>query len=449
MTVTTLPRRDFAVLFIVLLTGAAGNTALQSVLPSIARAIHIPDLGVAVIFSFSALLWTFSAPYWARVSDREGRKRLMQLGVAGFGISMLGCALTIFAGLEHWLAPLATLLLFAVLRAIFGLFGSASNPAAQAYVAARSAEHERTAALAMLTSAFGLGTILGPGIAPYLQLAPFGLSGPMFGFAAVAVVVGIILWRLLPNDHPGAEHNDANDRPGQDHHGAPSTMPSILGGATGATAVAADVGRVQRLSWRDRRILPFMLYGFASGSVQAATGQALGFLIIDHVGGSPADAAKAVGTAFMVGAGATLLAQWGLIRMLRMTPGMLMRWGAALAALGTAGIALADDYHGIVAAFALTSLGYGFARPGFTAGASLVVGDDEQGAVAGAVTAINGSCFVLAPAAGIGLYELGHGYPYWLGAAALAGLLLYALIDPTLRSSPASTERTDELHFRD
>ncbi len=448
MTTTTLPRRDFAVLFVVLLTVAAGNTALQSVLPSIARAIHIPDLGVAVIFSFSALLWTFSAPFWARASDRQGRKRLMQLGVVGFGISMLGCAFTIFAGLEHWLAPLATLALFAVLRAIFGLFGSASNPAAQAYVAARSAEHERTAALAMLTSAFGLGTILGPGIAPYLQLAPFGLSGPMFGFAAIAAVVAVILWRLLPNDHPGPEHGSLHERE-HHRHGAPSTMPSILGGATGASAVAADIGRVPRLSWRDRRILPFMLYGFASGSVQAATGQALGFLIIDHVGGAPADAAKAVGSAFMVGAGATLLAQWGLIRMLRMTPGMLMRWGAGLAALGTAGIALASDYHGIVTAFALTSLGYGFARPGFTAGASLVVGNDEQGAVAGAVTAVNGACFVLAPAAGIGLYGLGHSYPYWLGATALAVLLLYALLDPTLHRSLASTEATDDVHFRD
>ena len=93
-------------------------------------------------------------------------------------------------------------------------------------------------------------------------------------------------------------------------------MPSIVGGATGGSARAADVGRSRGCSLRDPRILPFMVYGFASGSIQAATGQALGFLIIDHVGGAPAEAAKAVGIAFMVGAGATLLAQWGLIRML-------------------------------------------------------------------------------------------------------------------------------------
>jgi len=444
MTTSALPRRDFAVLFTVLLTVAAGNTALQSVLPSIARALHIHDLAVAVVFSFSALLWAFSAPYWARASDVQGRKRLMQVGVAGFGVSMFGCACVIFAGLRGWAGPLATLGLFVLLRSLFGLFGSASNPAAQAYVAARSSETERTAALAMLTSAFGLGTILGPGVAPYMQVQPFGLSGSMFGFAGVALVVGAVLWRLLPDDRPSPVSGGAG---APQRHGAPSTEPTVLSSATGASATAADVGRTTRLSWRDRRILPFMIYGFASGSVQAATGQALGFLILDHVGGSLAEAAKLVGIAFMIGAAATLLAQWGLIRILRMTPGMLMRWGAGLAAVGTLGIALAPDYHGIVVAFALTSLGYGFARPGFTAGASLMVGEGEQGAVAGAVTAISGACFVLAPAAGIGLYGLGHAYPYVAGAAALVLLLGYAMTNPTLRRSWAATEAGDDLHF--
>ena len=426
---TAVPRRHFAVLFVVLLTVAAGNTALQSVLPSIARTIGIPPWQVALIFSFSALLWTISAPFWARQSDIRGRKRLMQIGIAGFGVSMLGCGLAILAGLRGALAPLAVFAAFAGLRSIFGLFGSASNPAAQAYVAARTTAYERTGALAALTSAFGLGTILGPGIAPYLQVEGLGLSGPMFGFAIIALGVGIGLWRLLPDDSPG------HDVPAPDrrHHGAPSSMPSILGGATGGSQRAAEVGRRPRLRLRDPRIMPFMIYGFASGSVQAATGQALGFLIIDSVGGTPAAAAKAVGIAFMVGAGATLLAQWGLIGMLRMTASSLMRWGAGLAAAGCLGIALAHDYSGILAAFALTSLGYGFARPGFVAGASLTVSEDEQGAVAGAVTAVNGACFIVAPTIGIGLYEIGGAYPYLLGATAQVLLLGYALFSSVLR----------------
>jgi len=431
---SAVPRRDFAVLFAVLLVVAAGNTALQSVLPSIARVIGIRPTLVAVIFSLSALLWTVSAPYWARKSDTRGRKRLMLIGCAGFAVSMFGCAGAILAGLRGLLGPTAVFVTFAALRSLFGIFGSASNPAAQAYVAARTSAFERTGALAALTSAFGLGTILGPGVAPYLQIGGLGLAGPMFGFAAIAVVVGVGLWLLLPDDDPahvgGATHEGAADSL---HHGAPATMPSIAGGATGGSARAADVGRRPRLKLRDPRVWPFMVYGFVSGSVQAATGQALGFLIIDHVGGSPAAAAKSVGVAFMVGAGATLLAQWGLIRMFNLTASALMRWGAAAAAAGLLGTALAPDYTGVLAAFALTSLGYGFARPGFVAGASLMVGEAEQGAVAGAVTAVNGACFIVAPTIGIGLYEMGGAYPYLLGAACQLAVLGYALFNPLLR----------------
>jgi MFS family permease len=439
---SAIPRRDFAVLFAVLLVVAAGNTALQSVLPSIARTIGIRPTLVAVIFSLSALLWTVSAPFWARQSDVRGRKRLMLIGVAGFAVSMFGCALAILAGLRGLMGATAVFATFTLLRSLFGIFGSASNPAAQAYVAARTSAFERTGALATLTSAFGLGTILGPGIAPFCEIPGLGLSAPMFVFAAIAVAVGIGLWWLLPDDDPA--HWPAAAAAGALHHGAPATMPSIAGGATGGSARAADVGRQPRLRLRDPRVWPFMVYGFASGSVQAATGQALGFLVIDHVGGSPAAAAKSVGVVLMVGAGATLLAQWGLIRMFGLTASALMRWGAALAAAGLAGIALATDFYGIVVAFALTSLGYGFARPGFVAGASLMVGEREQGAVAGAVTAVNGACFIVAPTVGIGLYEMGGSYPYAAGAAAQAALLAYALFNPVLRrelgAAPADGE---------
>jgi len=424
-----LPRRDFGIVFAVLLVTAAGNTALQSVLPAIGREIRMPDLLIALIFSLSAAIWTVSAPFWARQSDRRGRKALMQVGVAGFGVSMLLCAAIIYAGLNGLLAAAATFILFAAARCIFGIFGSAANPAAQAYVAGRTSEAERTNALATLSSAFGLGTILGPAVAPFFVVPVLGLSGPLFAFALVAIVILVAARSFLPDDDPA--HRSGT--------GAVAAMPTIGGAPTGAHVTAAVAGRQPRLSWRDPRIKPFMIYGFVSGSIQAATGQALGFLIIDRMTTSPVEAQHFIGIALMAGAAATLLAQWGLIRMLHMTPSALMGWGTALAALGTAGIALADSYHGIVVSFALTSLGYGFARPGFTAGSSLAVREEEQGAVAGAVTSVNGSCFIFAPAIGIGLYELSNPLPYALGALGLALLWLYALRSPALRAAKPHT----------
>jgi MFS family permease len=431
---SALPRRDFAIVFAVLLVTAAGNTALQSVLPALGREIRIPDMLIALVFSVSALLWTVSAPYWAKQSDLRGRKALMLVGVAGFGVSMLLCAIVIYAGLTGALMAVATFALFTTARCIFGIFGSASNPAAQAYIAGRTSEAERTTALATLSSAFGLGTILGPAVAPLFVVPVLGLSGPLFAFALIALGVLVVARLLLPDDDP--THLTGT--------GAAASMPTVGGGPTGATVTAAAKGARERLSWRDPRIKPFMLYGFAIGSVQAATGQALGFLIIDRLNLAPIDAQHEIGIALMAGAVATLLAQWGLIRMLHMTPATLMRWGVVLASLGTLGIAVAPDFYGIVVSFALACLGYGFCRPGFTAGSSIAVGEEEQGAVAGAVTSINGSCFIFAPAVGIGLYELWHPAPYYLGAASLAALLVYTLRNPQLRAAaPHMVPRED------
>jgi len=429
-----LPTRHFALVFAALLVTAAGNTALQSVLPVIGREIAIPDMAIAVIFSLSALFWTFSAPVWARQSDLRGRRLLMQVGVIGFGVSMLLCAAVILAGLRGLIAPLVTFVLFTLARSLFGIFGAAANPAAQAYVAGRTSRAERTSTLAILASAFGLGTILGPAVAPLFVLPVVGLSGPMFAFAAIALVVALALQIGLPDDDPTHAPGARTGR------GAAAAMPSIGSMPTGASALAAEEltasGVRQRMKLADPRVRPFMLYGFAAGSLQAATGQAIGFLIIDRVAkGASLAATELISIAFMVAAGATLLAQWGIIRLLDLTPSQLMRWGSLIAAAGTAGIALAPDFHTLVLAFALASAGFGFARPGFTAGASLAVGRAEQGAVAGAVTAINGACFILAPAVGIGLYELRPELPYALAAAALLALAVYAWANPLIRAS--------------
>jgi MFS family permease len=430
----SLPRQHFALVFAALLVTAAGNTALQSVLPVIGRAIEIPDMAIAVIFSLSALFWTFSAPYWARQSDARGRRRLMQVGVAGFGISMLLCATVILAGIKGLIAPLVTFALFTVARGLFGIFGSAANPAAQAYVAGRTSPSERTSALAILASAFGLGTILGPAIAPIFILPVVELSGPMFAFALIALAVVIALQWGLPDDTPNGE---------QAGRGAEASMPSIGGMNTGANATVAEettaTGIRERMKVTDPRIKPFMIFGFASGSLQAAAGQAIGFFIIDQMapgmGLTGAAAAQLISIAFMAGAGATLLAQWGIIRLLVLSPSQLMRWGTLLAAAGVAGIAIAPNFHAMVLAFAVASAGFGFARPGFTAGSSLAVSRHEQGGVAGAVTAVNGACFILAPAVGIGLYELSPHLPYWLAAAGLVALAAYAWANPLLRNS--------------
>lgn len=415
--------RAFAILFAVLLSSAAGNTALQTVLPAIGRQVGIPDVLISSIFSLSALLWGVMSPVWARMSDKRGRKPMVILGMAGFAVSMLGFGFFIFLGLKGLMVPLAVFAGAALSRAIFGLVGSASNPAAQAYVADRTAPADRTNALATMASASGLGTILGPAVAPFLVFPLLTLSGPMFSFALIAGVVLILVMRGLPE---GAEE-----------------IPERNGGGGKPKA---------RVRWNDRRILPFILYGFLLASAQTVNQQTLGFMVIDKLNISPAKAAAFAGVAMMAGAVASLLAQWGLIRMLRLVPRQLLWLGAGCAALGNLIVAFSPDYHTLVVAFALCSLGYGFARPGFTAGASLSVGHEEQGAVAGAISAINGASVIIAPVLGVALYKWAHPSPYLMNVVVLAGLVVYALIDPIMRrvgDATAPREARDEAQVVD
>ena len=406
----------FRLLFLVMLTIAAGNTALQSVLPAIGRSLQVPDAAVAAAFSVSALVWVIAAPYWARRSDRQGRRRMVLLGLFGFSSSVLLCGVFLAAGILGWLAPLPAFACFILARILYGAFGSAAPPSAQAIVAAGTTRDDRTRALPLLASAFGLGTILGPALAPFFVLPVVGLSGPAFVFALFGSGVLLITWRLLPNDAPG------------NAHGAATSYPSIGGEPTGASiraAMSEDRGGPMRLT--DPRIWPWMLVGLVTGHAQAMTGQAIGFLIIDQLQLSMEQAAAATGGVLMVGAAAALLAQWGLIPNLKLAPRELAIWGSVFAAIGCVLTGFAHSLHMLAVAYGLASLGFGFMRPAFTAGASLAVGMGEQGAVAGRTTSVNGACFVLGPSIGVGLYQFWGPLPYLVAGASLILMLPYLM----------------------
>src|SRR3546814_1047236 len=89
------------------------------------------------------------------------------------------------------------------------------------------------------------------------------------------------------------------------------------------------------------------------------------------------------GIVLMAGAFATLLSQWGLIPLLKMSSRTAVLCGAALGGLGTVMTGMSDDFHGIIIGFALASLGFGLFRPGFTAGASHSVSRRDPGSVPG------------------------------------------------------------------
>ena len=402
-----------AVLFSVMLVTASGNTAMQSILPTIGTQLDIPDFWVSAAFSWSALLWVYTAPKWARQSDHRGRKALMRLGMIGFTTSFALAGLALFLGLLGWYSALWTFILFALFRSLYGGLGSAAPPAVQAYVAARTARADRTKALSLISSSFGLGTIVGPAIAPLLIIPFLGLSSPMFAFAGIGILVMVALALKLPNDNPGYQARGVVTS--EPYSSAPSSN------SLKEEEENSDEDSVlpPQLRWGDERIKPWLVTGILGGNAHALILGVVGFLVLDRLGlrGDPEMGIQMTGIVLMSGAAATLLAQWGLIPLLQMGPRTSILWGMVLGACGCLLIGFSHDLHGIIIGFAVASLGFGLFRPGFTAGASLAVKRSEQNGVAGIVASVNGMAFIVSPAIGVLLYTYAGPLPFWLATS--------------------------------
>jgi len=415
---SALTTTHFLLLYAAMLVAAAGNTALQSVMPAIGREIGISDFWVTISYTWSAVLWVTLAPFWARQSDRHGRKALTLLGVGGFISSMILCGLVLLAGLNGALAGGLTFFAFAIARALYGSLGCATPSATQAYLASRTRRSSRVEALSALSSSFSLGTIVGPALAPLFVLPLLGLSGPLFAFAAVGIAVFVAISIGLPDD--------ARPRQGRRRgHGAAMSYPSLASAPTGASVIAATRPKGPRLKWNDSRIRNWIVAGVLAGHAQAATLACIGFFVIDRLALAPHGSEQSIAIVMMAGAAATLAAQWGLIPRLRLKPRGMILWGAAIAGAGLLITMVASDLYGLVLGFGIASLGFGFVRPGFTGGASLAVPLTEQGGVAGVVTAANGLSFVAAPGIGMLLYGIDTHWPFIVGAALLLVVILW------------------------
>jgi hypothetical protein len=240
----------------------------------------------------------------------------------------------------------------------------------------------------------------------------------MYAFALFGLVVLVIVWRKLPS-------------------GEVVRIPSPSGHR-------GDAGKGL---WKDPRVRGYLLYGLFVTGAQAANISVLGFHIIDELsatGIAVRDAQPFIGIAMLAGAAATLMAQWGLIPLLKLQPAHLMRWGAALALAGNLMSIAAPGYYGVVIGYAVVSMGIGFARPGFTAGSSLSVEAHEQGAIAGLMMSLAGLSFLAPPVIGVALYELAEPAPFIANAVLLAAATALCFINPRLRTGPPDLPDRDE-----
>lgn len=385
--------RALRTLFLCLVCIGIGQSMLFSILPPAARAIGISPFQVSTIFATSASIWVFVSPWWGRRSDVRGRRPIILYGLLGYALSMFSLAVVIEIGTAKLLPAMAIYPMLIVARALFALLGSGTGPASQAYVAERTTPTERTAGVALVSAAMGVGETIGPGIGALL--AAVDILAPLYLSAGLAVVSGFMIHRYLPEDGPPVEHS------------AP---------------------RPPRLSFRDGRVAPFILVSASLQAVRATTAITLAFFLQDTLGLSSQQAVQYSGIGFVTMAVAGLVAQLVLVQRLQPTARRMLHAGIPLAVAAFVIFMVAHSYAAYLVALTLLGVGLGLMRPGSAAGASLSVEANEQGAVAGLVTGVAVLGNVFGPMLGTSLYALSPIGPYALNAAIMSAswVLLFA-----------------------
>ena len=394
-------RKAFRVLFPCLVSTGMGQAMLFAILPPAAREIGLSSIEVSTIFVVSAVFWAFTSPGWGRLSDRVGRRPVILIGLLGYGLSMVLLAGVIGATLEGALTVTVAWPAMIAARCVFGALGSASPPAAQAFVADRTGPEDRASGVALINAAFGVGQTLGPAVGAALTV--LGLLAPIYFSAFLAVLSAGVIYFWLPD--------------------------------SGRRRSGVEPPR-QKLAFLDRRVRPFFLLQIFMQAVRAVTMITLAFFLQDQLALGSEKTGQAAGIGFMVLAMAGLVSQLIVVQRLRPAPYRMIRGGLASAAIGFGLLWLGTTFGVYLVGLAFLGLGLGLVRPGNAAASSLAVSAEEQGAVAGLLNAVGVTGNMVGPLVGGYLYALSPTWPIVVNFLLMVVGFLYASIHPRIRTIP-------------
>jgi EmrB/QacA subfamily drug resistance transporter len=168
------------------------NTSMVNVaLPAIGDALDADTARLGWLVTVYPLTLGISTPFWGRLGDRHGLRRVYIVGLIVFTVASL------LAGLAPAFGPLVAF------RALQGV-GSAAIPGLGLGIVARAVPWERRGRAIGLTSmAVGAGTALGPTLGG--ALAEFLSWRAIFAICAGIGVLIPLVTRYLPTDEPGKD----------------------------------------------------------------------------------------------------------------------------------------------------------------------------------------------------------------------------------------------------
>lgn len=365
----------FVIFIAVLFQYSCGN-AINPVLAPLAMQTGMSTVQTGLFFTLSSLMWLVASPFWSRKSETLGRKNVMLIGLGSCGFLYLSFGLVGDWGLSHRPNPMLLFSILLLIRLISGLFFSTVPIASQAYIADTTHGNERTVAVSLIWMASGLGSIIGPGIGVF---SSHHLMNPLY-IGSVLPLVGFLgVFLCLPN--------------------------------TQATRISINNPAV-KVKFLDRRVWKFL---FMVASLQASVlgiQVTTGFFVESHFHLTASQTAETVGLLFMLTGVVSVTSQLIFVRQMKLSSKMLLFIGTPTLLLCSISLMFHAFMVAVYAGFILLGVGIGFVLPGATSGASLAVKQNEQGAIAGRISASQGLGTAVGPLVGTNLYNLNHLLPY-------------------------------------
>ena len=370
-----------------LLCVGAGQSVVFITIPPLVRDLGLTEIQIGSIFASSALAWMFLSPYWGKLSDKIGRKRVVIIGLFGFAVSLILFSLAISLGREGVLHGTILFTILIAARLINGMFGSATRPAAGAWVADITNPEERSRAFARLDSGFSMGRIFGPAVAGFLLLVSY--TAPFYLFASMALIVILLI-----------------------------TKQKAYKGNSDLTDTNTSIKATSKEVW------PFLVVSAAFGICNAALVQTSSFYFQDVITSGAENYIALASVGFMLSALGILTGQLLVADRMQTSPGSLIRLGSLFLCVSLVGIGFSSSLTQVYIALYFYGIGGGMLGPGISSSLSLSVGKDNQGAASGFLGMVIPVGHVISPLLAMPLYMVLPSAPYFLGAI----IMLVAMI---------------------
>tara|TARA_Y100000768_G_scaffold381924_1_gene361386 strand:+ start:2683 stop:3918 length:1236 start_codon:yes stop_codon:yes gene_type:complete len=372
-------------LMLIILFVSMGQSVYWQTMPIIGREFSFTEIEINTLVSISAAMFIVFTPFWGKLSDRIGRKKVLLIGLSGYVLSNIVFLYSASLGLIGAFTGFSLLMILLISRVINSAIGAASRPASGAYVADVTSEEERSSGMGKFGAANNIGTILGPVLVGSLvglnifdiQIEQFGLLTPLIVMSMIMALAALFVYIYLPDNRINSDEKIQDTKIVLDFN-----LKLLISIGVIVFTAFAIVQSVTAFYIQDR-------FGYDLGQTAQTTALLLGTMAL-----------------------MSIVSQLTIVQKYKGGPLNLIRFSIPLFILSSVLIIFSPNFLLIYIGMAAMGLGMGLASPGYTSAASLNADKDNQGAAVGLAMVAPGIGFALGPFLSGILYSYSMNMPF-------------------------------------